>query len=59
MNTYKILSKQSVVDGKQKYTEAQIRDMVGAPSREEDELCACGDKVNECSESYEHMTHGV
>ncbi len=39
-------------------TEAQIRDAVGAPSREEDELCMCGELLSECKEAYEHMTMG-
>jgi len=40
-------------------TEAQVRSLVGAPSQEESETCMCGKKLNECDESYEHMTHGV
>ena len=40
-------------------TEDQIRDMVGAPTREEEEYCMCGKKIVNCKESYEHMTHGV
>ena len=39
--------------------EDQVRSIVGAPSIEESETCACGDKLKECKDSYEHMTHGV
>ena len=41
------------------WTESQIRDMVGAPSIEEDQLCGCGDDINICPDAYEHMTCGV
>ena len=54
-----LLAKQSTVGGQQRFTESQIRDMVGAPSIEEDQICGCGDNVNTCPEAYEHMTHGV
>ena len=54
-----LLAECSVRDGEQRFTEAQIRSMVGAPSIEEEELCLCGDKLNECDDSYGHMTHGV
>jgi hypothetical protein len=54
-----LLAKQSTVGGKQRYTESQIRDMVGAPSIEEDQLCGCGDNINICPDAYEHMTCGV
>ena len=54
-----LLAQQSTVGGKQRYTESQIRDMVGAPSIEEDQLCGCGDNVNICPDAYEHMTRGV
>ena len=40
-------------------TEDQIRDAVGAPTREEEEHCMCGKKLENCDEGYEHMTHGV
>ena len=55
----KLLAESSVRDGEQRYTEAQIRDMVGAPSIEEEETCMCGEKINECVDAYSHMTHGV
>lgn len=42
----------------QRFTEAQVRSIVGAPTREEEETCMCGKMMDECSESYEHMTHG-
>lgn len=44
---------------KETLNESQVRDIVGAPSIEESESCACGDKLEECKDSYEHMTHGV
>ena len=56
---YELLAKQSIRDGEQRYTEDQIRAMVGAPSKEEEEICTCGDPLNSCPDSYEHMTHGV
>lgn len=40
-------------------SEDQVRSIVGAPSIEESETCACGDKLEECKDSYDHMTHGV
>jgi len=55
----KILAECSVRDGEQRYTEAQIRDMVGAPTREEEEYCICGDKLVDCKDGYIHMTSGV
>jgi len=39
--------------------ESQVRDIVGAPTIEESEICACGDKLEECKDSYVHMTSGV
>ena len=39
--------------------EDQVRSIVGAPSIEESETCSCGDKLEECKDSYDHMTHGV
>ena len=56
---YELLAKQSIRDGEQRYTEDQIRSMVGAPSIKESEKCACGDDLSTCPDSYEHMTHGV
>ena len=56
---YELLAKQSIRDGEQRYTEDQIRAMVGAPSKEEEEICTCGDPLDSCPDSYEHMTHGV
>lgn len=54
-----LLAEQSTVGGKQRWSESQIRDMVGAPSIEEDQICGCGDDINICPDAYEHMTHGV
>ena len=42
----------------EKYTEEQIRAIVGAPTREE-ETCGCGEPLDTCPDAYEHMTHGV
>ena len=54
-----LLAECSVRGGEQRYTEAQIRDMVGAPTIEEEETCICGDPLETCPDSYEHMTHGA
>ncbi len=54
----RLLAEQSFRGGKQKYTEAEIRDMVGAPSIDEDDICGCGEKLEECPEAYSHMTMG-
>lgn len=40
-------------------TEAEVRDLVGAPTLEEEEHCICGERLEDCKEGYEHMTHGV
>jgi hypothetical protein len=40
-------------------TEDQIRDAVGAPSTEEENICLCGKEINSCGDSYTHMTQGV
>jgi len=40
-------------------TEEQVRSIVGAPTREEEEQCVCGERLENCKDSYEHMTHGV
>jgi hypothetical protein len=40
------------------FTESEVRDIVGAPTREEEELCVCGDRIEDCKQGYEHMTHG-
>lgn len=54
-----ILAKQSLRDGEQRYTESQIRDLVGAPSLEEDGDCICGQAITDCNEAYVHMTSGT
>ena len=56
---FKLLAEQSIVNGEQTLTEEQIRSMVGAPSREEEEYCICGDKIDECKDAYVHMSSGV
>jgi hypothetical protein len=40
-------------------SEAEVRDIVGAPTLEEEEHCVCGERLEECKDSYSHMTHGV
>lgn len=40
------------------FSEAQIRDLVGAPTEQESEYCMCGEVLNKCTDAYEHMTHG-
>ena len=39
--------------------EDTVRNIVGAPTLEESITCVCGEKLNECKDSYEHMTSGV
>ena len=41
-----------------KLTEAEVRDLVGAPTQEEEEHCICGERLEDCKEGYEHMTQG-
>jgi len=55
---YKLLAEQSIRDGEQRYTEDQIRAMVGAPSTDEMETCLCGEPIDECPDSYAHVTSG-
>jgi len=38
--------------------EVQICDMVEAPTREEDEYCICGERIEDCKDAYDHMSHG-
>ena len=40
------------------YTEAEVRGIVGAPSKEEELTCTCGDKVTDCPDAYVHMSKG-
>ena len=40
------------------YTEAEVRDIVGAPTKEESEMCTCGKELDACTESYTHMSKG-
>ena len=40
-------------------TEDYIRSFVGAPSKEEEELCTCGEELESCPDAYVHMTSGV
>lgn len=50
--------KEAIVADYARFTEAQIRDLVGAPSIEEEDECLCGKKINECDEAYVHITSG-
>jgi|TARA_B110000858_G_scaffold98979_1_gene113821 hypothetical protein len=39
--------------------EVYVRDVVGAPTREEEEHCICGARLdNSTPDCYEHMTKG-
>lgn len=62
---YELLAKQSIRDGEQRYTEDQIRSMIGAPSVQEETAeqeraerneCVCG--VINCADEYAHTTSG-
>ena len=56
---YKILAEQSIRDGEHRYTEDQIRDMMGAPTVEESKTCICGKSLDEFDpECYSHMAKG-
>jgi len=39
--------------------EATVRDIVGAPTPEEEKFCVCGELIEECDEGYVHMTSGA
>lgn len=55
----RLLAEQGIRDGEQRYTEDQIRSMVGAPSVEESKYCVCGKSLDEFdSECYVHMAKG-
>ena len=55
----RLLAEQSIRDGEQRYTEDQIRAMVGAPSVEESKHCVCGKSLDEFdSDCYTHMAKG-
>ena len=55
----KLLAEQSIRDGEQRYTEEQIRAMVGAPTIEESEHCICGEPLDSSHMGcYEHMSSG-
>ena len=40
-------------------TEAQVRDLVGAPEYEAIDTCLCGELLESCPDAYVHMTSGV
>jgi len=55
----RLLAEQSIRDGEQRYTEDQIRDLVGAPSVEESKHCVCGKSLDEFDpDCYTHMAKG-
>ena len=63
--SWNLLAEQSIVDGKQKFTENDIRDMVGAPTIEEEleaearaqrNECVCG--TIDCKTEYSCVTMG-
>lgn len=55
----RLLAEQSIRDGEQRYTEDQIRAMVGAPTVEESTTCVCGKSLDEFDpECYVHMSRG-
>tara|TARA_Y100000592_G_scaffold74498_1_gene116210 strand:+ start:212 stop:409 length:198 start_codon:yes stop_codon:yes gene_type:complete len=63
--SWNLLAEQSLVDGKQKFTEDEIRSMVGAPSLEEEleaearaqkNECVCG--TVDCDTAYSCVTMG-
>ena len=62
---WNLLAEQSIVDGKQKLTEDQVRSMVGAPSLAEEKAdeeraarneCVCG--TIDCKTEYSCITSG-
>ena len=55
----RLLAEQSIRDGEQRYTEDQIRSMVGAPTVEESTTCICGKSLDEFDpDCYTHMAKG-
>jgi hypothetical protein len=55
----RMLAEQSIRDDEQRYTEDQIRALVGAPSVQESKTCVCGRSLDEFnSECYAHMAKG-
>lgn len=40
-------------------TEDYMRSFVGAPTIEEDTICACGEELESCPDAYVHMTSGI
>ena len=55
----KLLAEQSIRGGEQRYTEDQIRDLVGAPSIKESKTCICGKSLDEFNtDCYSHMAKG-
>jgi hypothetical protein len=53
-----VLAELSKLTIRKPLSESQVRDMVGAPTIEEDEHCVCGKRTEECDDAYDHMTHG-
>ena len=53
-----VLAELSKLTIRKPLSESQVRDMVGAPSPEEEETCMCGEHIDQCPDAYDHMTHG-
>ena len=53
-----VLAELSKLTIRKPLSEAQVRDIVGAPTREEEEYCICGERIEECKDGYVHMTSG-
>lgn len=54
-----LLAEASIRDGEQRYSEEDIRALVGAPTIEESKTCICGKSLDEFNPNcYEHMAKG-
>ena len=38
--------------------EAEVRNIVGAPTHEEEEHGVCGERIEDCKDAYDHMSNG-
>ena len=41
-----------------RFTESEVRSIVGAPTQQEEETCMCGELLAKCPDAYDHMSHG-
>lgn len=48
----------TVIDENRQYSESEVRDIVGAPTIEEEQTCTCGKVLESCPQAYEHMSSG-